>query len=141
LAEETVHTPLFVRVVGMNRGVRRQELVQTVDLFPTLTEWFGIDRSGWDLDGESLLPIVRGDKAQPRSHAFITGGQGRFGIRSNEFYLVTRGGDAQDASNRRLFAKPEDTWETNDVASQSPDVVDELLAKITVILADKERSA
>ena len=34
LAEETVHTPLFVRPAGINRGIRRQELVQTVDLFP-----------------------------------------------------------------------------------------------------------
>jgi arylsulfatase A-like enzyme len=140
LAEETVHTPLFVRVVGTNRGVRRQELVQTVDLFPTLAEWFGIDLSESALDGKSLLPIIRGDKVELRSHALITGSHGRFGIRTNDFYLVTKCGDGEDASNRRLFAKPEDVWETSDVAAQSPGIVDELSSQITDVLADKDGS-
>jgi hypothetical protein len=139
LAEETVHTPLFVRVVGTNRGVRRQELVQTVDLFPTLAEWFAIDCSNSSLDGASLLPLIRGDKVEPRSHVFITGGQGRFGIRTNDFYLVAKSGDREDAGNRLLFAKPEDVWETNDVAAQSPDIADELSGQITGILAGKRR--
>ncbi len=146
LAEETVHTPLFVRPAGINRGIRRQELVQTVDLLPTLAEWFGIDVSATALDGKSLLPVIRGEKEEPRSRALIADGPRLAGIRTSEYYLVTQqGGDAdggeKGGDRRRLFAKPEDIWETNDIASQSPDVVDQLADQLAELFADEERSA
>jgi len=150
LAEETVHTPLFVRPVGMSRGVRRQELVQTVDLLPTLAEWFGINVSATALDGKSLLPLIRGEKGEPRSRALIADGQRLAGIRTSEYYLVTQQADGDDcgekeggegSDRRRLFAKPEDLWETNDIAAQSPDMVDQLAVQLAELVADEEQSA
>jgi arylsulfatase A-like enzyme len=140
LAEETVHTPLFVRPVGMNQGTRRQELVQTVDLFPTLAEWFGVDRAGASLDGKSLLPVIRGEQHELRSRALIADGQGFAGIRTGEFYLVTQSASHAGGDQRRLFAKPEDIWETNDVAAQYPDLVDELAGELDRFFSDQEKS-
>ncbi len=57
LAEETIHTPLFIRLPNPSPRSRRQELVQTVDLLPTLAEWFGVDVSAIPLDGQSLMPL------------------------------------------------------------------------------------
>lgn len=143
LAEEMVHLPLFVRPPGMNRGVRRQDLSQTVDLFPTLAEWFGIELSGIPLDGKSLLPLVRGDDTTSRSHLGIADGGKTVGIRTSEFYLVVEQarGEKGGEQRRRLFAKPEDIWETNDVSAQSPDVVDQLAAQLKEIIADKDETA
>jgi arylsulfatase A-like enzyme len=134
LAEETVHTPLFVRPPGMIGGVRRQDLVQSVDLFPTLAEWFGIDASGLSLDGTSLLPIVGGKKSEPRTSILIAG-DGLAGIRTGDYYLVRR---PEDDTTSRLFAKPEDIWETNDLAQQSPDMVDQLSGQLAQLLSAED---
>jgi len=134
LAEETVHTPLFVRPPGMIGGVRRQDLVQSVDLFPTLAEWFGIDASGLSLDGTSLLPIVGGKKSEPRAGVLIAG-DGLAGIRTGDYYLVRR---PEDDTTSRLFAKPEDIWETNDLAQQSPDMVDQLSGQLAQLLSAED---
>ncbi|MBO1420133.1 sulfatase [Streptomyces sp. FH025] len=59
--DETIHTPLFVwdprsRV----RGERRGSLVQTVDIGPTLLEYFGVDRTP-DMLGRPLRETVASD--------------------------------------------------------------------------------
>ncbi|MEU0932539.1 sulfatase [Embleya sp. NPDC005971] len=59
--DETIHTPLFVwdprsRVAGE----RRAALVQTVDLAPTLLEFFGVDRTP-DMTGVPLRATVADD--------------------------------------------------------------------------------
>jgi len=141
LAEESVHTPLFVRPAGMNQGTRRQELVQTVDLFPTLADWFGVDMAGTSLDGKSLLPVIRGEEHELHSRALIADGQGFAGIRTGEFYLVTPPAGPTEHDQRRLFAKPEDVWETNDVAAQFPDLVDKLTSELERFFSDEERTA
>ncbi len=135
LAEETVHTPLFIRPPGMIGGVRRQDLVQSVDLFPTLAEWFGIDASGLGLDGTSLLPPVRGEKGEPRSRVLIAG-DGLAGIRTSDYYLVSA--TRRRSGTSRLFAKPEDIWETNDLAQQSPDMVDQLAGQLAQLLSGED---
>ncbi|MET8208896.1 sulfatase [Streptomyces sp. NPDC005373] len=59
--DETIHIPLFVwdprsRV----RGERRTSLVQTIDLAPTLLEFFGVDRTS-DMLGTPLRETVADD--------------------------------------------------------------------------------
>jgi len=59
---EVAHTPLFVwdPRVGVG-GVRRRALVQTIDLAPTLLEFFGIERPR-DMQGVPLRGVVEGDR-------------------------------------------------------------------------------
>ena len=139
LAEETVHAPLFVRLPNLSRGMRRQDLVQTADLIPTLTEWFGVDGSALGLAGESLLPLVSGTASSQRSSAVISAGQELAGIRTSDFYMVRRRvegvREGEGDLERRLFAKPEDIWEVHDIAEQSPEIVDELSRELTETLA------
>jgi arylsulfatase A-like enzyme len=118
-------------------GVRRQDLVQSVDLFPTLAEWFGIGASGLSLEGTGLLPILRGEKNATRSRVLIAG-DGLAGIRTSDYYLVSR---QEDGETPRLFAKPEDIWETNDLAAQSPDMVDQLSAQLAQLFSGKDAKA
>lgn len=59
--EELVHTPLFIwNPVSGRRGVRCGELVQTIDLAPTLLDHFGavIPET---MQGKSLLPVTEGN--------------------------------------------------------------------------------
>jgi len=71
LEEPAVRVPLIVRWPGrLPEGRRREELVEIVDLFPTLTEACGLDNPP-GLHGRSLGPLLRDDPgAQGRDHAF-----------------------------------------------------------------------
>lgn len=60
--EENIHTPLFIWDPRAARsGERRQSLVQTIDLGPTLLEFFGVDRTS-DMQGQPLRDTVAEDK-------------------------------------------------------------------------------
>ena len=55
------HCPLIVaRPEQAKRGTRSQALVSWVDIFPTVLEWCGIEKSAWpgELQGRSLVPIL-----------------------------------------------------------------------------------
>lgn len=59
--DETIHTPLFVWDPRSRKtGERRAALVQTIDLAPTLLEYFGVDRTP-DMMGVPLRLAVADD--------------------------------------------------------------------------------
>ena len=60
---EVVHTPLFVWDPRFGiKGERRSELVQTVDLCPTVLEFFGIERTR-DMTGRPLRAVIEKDES------------------------------------------------------------------------------
>ncbi|HEV8000591.1 MAG TPA: sulfatase-like hydrolase/transferase [Planctomycetaceae bacterium] len=132
-AEETVHVPLMIRGADVHRGVRRHSLTQPVDIFPTLLEWFGLQPPDAGLDGRSLLAESRGDQSEPRQVAFATDGGDLTTVRTPNHYFVQKSvpksAEPDSEPAQRLFAKPEDAWEVNDVAGQNPGLVEELAAE------------
>lgn len=65
----SVRVPLIVRWPGVvPGGLRCEELVQWVDLAPTVLEAAGIDRPR-SYQGQSLLPLLRGEQVQWRDWA------------------------------------------------------------------------
>jgi arylsulfatase A-like enzyme len=72
--DETIHTPLFVWDPRLGvAGERRTELVQTVDLGPTLLDFFGVDLTP-DMQGRPLRGIVA--DGAPIRHAGLFGSHG-----------------------------------------------------------------
>jgi len=60
--DETIHTPFFVWDPRAGAaGERRQSLVQTIDIAPTVLEFFGIDPSA-DMQGQPLRPVLHADE-------------------------------------------------------------------------------
>lgn len=60
--DETIHTPLFVwDPRGRKRGERRRSLVQTIDLGPTLLDFFGIQPTA-DMQGRPLRDTIDYDR-------------------------------------------------------------------------------
>jgi len=58
---EVAHVPLFIWDPRLRRaGVRAQALVQTIDLAPTILEYFGIERTP-DMQGFPLAPVIERD--------------------------------------------------------------------------------
>jgi choline-sulfatase len=58
--EGSVRVPLFIRLPSRFGPGRRRENVNLVDLFPTLCDLAGIPAPE-DIDGRSLLPLLRGE--------------------------------------------------------------------------------
>jgi arylsulfatase A-like enzyme len=128
-ADEMAHVPLLIRPAEMNRGVRRQVLTQPPDIFPTLLEWFGLDIPESGVDGQSLLAAIRGQPSDPPRLAFASDGRSIRTVRTPDYYLVQRAAEQESEPAQRLFAKPEDAWEVNDLALQLPAIVEDLASE------------
>lgn len=130
LHEELVHTPLFIRLPRAEHGGQRsQAIVQTVDLLPTLIRALGARLPEEpEVHGRDLLPLIRGDTLKVRDYACMGMDVEEFAIRTLAWHLVVPIEPDPDDEPRgvRLFRKPEDRWEQNDVVGQHPEVADQL---------------
>lgn len=137
LRSESAQTPLWVRVPGSDQaGTRRQCLVQSVDLAPTLLEWFCGPGAHVSLQeqpdqlaaGKSLLPLIRNEPLVQREFVILGNGRSEWGIRTSDFFYVEPGDrmPESDHTPAQLFEKPHDRWDQSDVLSQYPQVSEEL---------------
>lgn len=87
--EELVHVPLMMHIPGINGGRRIKGFVQNVDIAPTILDALGLLEAesidsghgfpvydAMDMQGQSLLPVVRGEVDKVRDHAIA----GYFGM-------------------------------------------------------------
>lgn len=61
--DEIVHIPFYIhdpRVTHCNG--RRNALAQTIDIAPTLLEYFGVNTEDYQMDGTSLKPVIENDE-------------------------------------------------------------------------------
>ena len=81
--EEISHTPLFIYdPVSKIKGKRRDGLVSTIDIPTTILDFFGIDKTP-DMQGNSVLPLIRENKkirdrvifGFNRAHVAVTDGK------------------------------------------------------------------
>jgi N-sulfoglucosamine sulfohydrolase len=76
---QSTHTPLLVRWPGISPAENPDDMVSTMDLMPTLLEAAGLTPPP-DLDGRSLVPLLRGESGKRRdrlhtSYNFFVPGQ------------------------------------------------------------------
>lgn len=87
--EELVHVPLLMHIPGLDGGKRIKCFVQNVDIAPTILDALGLLAAegldsghgfpvydALDMQGQSLLPLVRGEADSIRDHAIA----GYFGM-------------------------------------------------------------
>jgi arylsulfatase A-like enzyme len=127
LYEELIHTPLIVRMPkGEQGGSRRQAIVQTVDLLPTILSALGLPPHD-SVQGHDLLPLLRGEQAKVRDYACLGMDVEEFAIRTHLWHLIVPVEiDPDEPRKPELYRKPEDRWDQNDVAAENPDVADQL---------------
>lgn len=88
LYDEMMHIPFFISWPKQKPG-RRISMAQTIDIAPTLLEYFGIEAQ-CDMDGKSLLPIICSD--EPIHDSIIFGTNGGQGNVYDGRYLLMKGG-------------------------------------------------
>ena len=149
LSDPITRTPLLLRLFDQGpfasefAGTRSNRLVQTADLSATLLDYFQLPVTPSPSEGRSLLRELA-ETQPPRETICFTDGAGARGIRTAEWSCLVDDAVSADESEpvARLFAKPEDIWDVNDVSGQQREVVAGLVARLNVTLpaANAERS-
>jgi len=135
LAWETVlRTPLLMRIPGTAPGTR-QELVDNLDVVPTVLDYLGLPGDGLAFDGVSLRPAIEGDRPVQRL-AFGNQGDTRTvtdGARKLSYDLAT--------GTARLFDIATDPGETADLAAKRPEEAHRLEAVLLRWMKSREGPA
>jgi len=134
--EQANRIPLVIVAPGITQpgGVTRQ-LVETVDIFPTLAELAGLPAPSGPqrIDGLSLVPVLRDSAQRIRDHAYHCFPRGeRMGraIRTERHRLVEWKVPGADASTAEfeLYDYQSDPAEKKNLAAGQPEVVAQLRA-------------
>lgn len=131
LLSESSQTPLFVRMPGIRDGYRCQTLVQTRDLWPTVLDWFGIETRSASEDSPSvptsLLSLARNRETKDRT-IVQAAGRDRAAVRRSEDLTIAS--LSEQSSPVQRYHKPEDLWETLDVAASAPESVEQTVQQL-----------
>lgn len=134
--EQANRIPIAITAPGVTTpGSRSDALIETVDIFPTLTELAGLPAPAGPqpIDGESFVSVLKGEAERVDDHAYHCyprGGRLGRAIRTRRYRLVEwkpLGGGA-DRVDYELYDYEEDPLETKNLAGERPDVVTELAA-------------
>lgn len=91
LYDVTTHVPLVLYYPKtFSEPKRVKGLVEHIDLVPTLCELLNIEYEGYNFDGMSLMPLIRGERKQMRGYVFNeeSYAQRKIGLRSEKFKYI-----------------------------------------------------
>ncbi len=143
LHEELIHVPCLLQFPdGLGANERASGLAQPTDLAATILDWAECDHSAFD--GESLLPLLKGECTSIRDRACSVAYHSALplGTMPSELAIRTRywhlrldlqsTPDDEDslAVQPSLYVKPDDRWEQNEISSRCPDQVEALRTAI-----------
>lgn len=153
LSDQCLRTPLVLRFWNDNRYAefgcqRSNRLVQTCDLVPTLLDWFSPSTSGLEQDSSARSWLREmTEQIPPRDRLQIDDNQFGRAVRTLDWLCVRQHSSQQPtdaaeniaAERTSLFVKPDDIWDVNDMATQQPDVVSNLLPSIVTEPVEQAR--
>ncbi len=121
LFTELIGVPWLVHMPTRDDWARRDHCItQPADLFATLVDVMGVAPPPSTVWGRSVLGADRGEIAAGFDRAVSCHGN-QLAIRAPAWFL--RQGGSEEA---KLFVKPDDRWEVNEVSGRCRDVVDQL---------------
>jgi hypothetical protein len=91
---------------------------QPADIRATISHWIS-GESRLDLQGRSLVPFLDSRPGQLRDVVIAGNTADEWAIRTSAWLM-------KQGASTEVFAKPDDRWEANDVATRCPDVVEQL---------------
>jgi len=141
--EEANRIPLLIVAPGISRpGTASKALVETVDIYPTLTDLAGLPKptGPQPMDGKSLVAVLKDPAQSIKDHAyhvFPRGVRGKelFGraIRTERYRMIEwkEIGAASSTAQYELYDYLEDPHETENVAAKRPGAMAELKAVLS----------
>ena len=140
--DNVLHTPLIIRYPAkVPAGGRVSGFTQHKDLVPTLLDLADIEVPGYSFDGQSLMPMARGEVSCFESEMYITEctWMRKHGWRAAEWKLmVALEPDMHFKPPVELYNLVTDPEENVNLAAQLPDVVTHLRARMDAWIAKRE---
>ncbi len=114
-----LHVPCIVRAPGAPRGVSRQDLAESVDLFPTIARLAGLEPPEW-VQGTDLCPRIRDTSAQeiPSRAAIYAEAVDKRCVRTKEWKYIHYPGKRYG----ELYHLTEDPYELHNLYDREADV-------------------
>jgi arylsulfatase A-like enzyme len=113
LYDEGVRVPMIIRGPGVQRGGTCNALVDLMDIMPTLCEVAGVAPEG--TDGQSLLPLARGEAAPKRDAIFLHYDDVFRAVRNDKFKYIAH----LKTGREELFNLQDDPFELHDLAGDA----------------------
>jgi arylsulfatase len=137
LYDVTTHVPLILYYPkAFSEPKRVKSLVQHADLAPTLYELLNIKYKDYELDGASLMPLIRGEKREIRQFVFNEESyvQRKIGFRTKKFkYILSPDGVGMcnycqqvHGGEEELYNLEVDPEENANIAVESKIMADEM---------------
>jgi iduronate 2-sulfatase len=138
LYERALRSPLMVRVPGLAQaGKTSSAIVETVDLFPTLTDLCGLATPP-GLDGRSLRPQLANPATKSGKPALSFWSAGQRTLRDEKWRLIAHAPAAPGAEfGIELFDVIADPDEARNEAARQPETVARLLKQLRPPLATR----
>ncbi len=125
MLEGSVRVPLIMAGPGIIPGKRYDNIASMIDMAPTLCDLAGMPKREC-FDGESLLPLVRGETTQSRDWAYAM----YSGVTTNTNSYMVRKGDykfiAHSGMPSQLFNVRKDPAELINLLDSEPEVAAEM---------------
>ncbi|MFW5923801.1 MAG: sulfatase, partial [Planctomycetota bacterium] len=137
LYEGSVRVPMVMTGPDLARGQRCENIVSLIDMCPTFMEMAGLEERD-EFDGESLMPLARGDTTESRDLAYAC----HTGTALNTSAYMLRKGrwkyTAYAGYPPQLFDLDSDPEELNDLCGERPEVADRLHEELEEIVDIEE---
>ena len=124
LFENALKSTLIIKSpLGKNQGKRIAAIVETVDIYPTLLGLCDI-RINHEIDGESLIGVMESGQIPSNEVAYSYFKQG-ISMRTKQYRLTKY--FREDEPTLELYNHTKDPFETQNIASEKPEVLHQLL--------------
>ncbi|MBN2474154.1 MAG: sulfatase-like hydrolase/transferase [Pirellulales bacterium] len=129
LWEGGIRVPCVASLPGrIPQGEARAQMALSVDWFPTICEYCGVDLPQRKLDGKSLARLIESPAAKTPHEVFHWQSGGQWAVRQGDWKLVATTGRGEARARTELFLSnmAEDVTETTNIAGEHPEIVEAL---------------
>ncbi len=131
--EGGIRVPAIISYPGVvPEGEVRDQMAMNIDWFPTIVDLTGITDDDMDVDGKSLVPILRNKKKSSRHDVLYFDFLDQWAVRKGEWKLIYNVTDSDDGNKRPtikgyyLTNVEKDPSERKNYADEHPEIVKEL---------------
>ena len=121
LYDTTLRVPLIMQLPGLTDGSVIDTQISSVDIFPTLLDYFGLFQllpEGTSCDGRTLVPLIRGESGGEVPPAFaetyMEAGQKKNKTTTTRYFAI------RTANSKLIYERISGTWEAYDL-EKDPD--------------------